>query len=585
MVARLVRLPETHVGGARGTEAPLELRGGGARAVLGSGQEGACRVPGECVSSAHCSLELDAAGLLWLTDSSTNGTYVDGETRRLKRGKQRELRHGSTFTLTRDGPAFRVEIVSGAAEGEAMAAAATATLTEPAVALPPPPPPTAAPAAGVAAEAVSDRAEREAYWTRRRALDSELGALCERMQSRLLGPAACLLLPPPNATPAAATAALAALRAWALAEAVAKRWRVLNAPLLVAACEAAAGDEAAAGVAREAFGAALASDKGQPLPQSAIVALSMAARKQWAHAVVEAEAAAEAAKGRTAAGTKGGGGAKGKVKAAAEAASLGEVASAVASAVAGSTAAAAAAAAAARAAVVLVLDERLASLPWECVPVLRALPVCRLPCAAFLPGCAEAADALHARGGGGAHGGDAFYVLNPSGELRRTHETFAADFARPPWRGVAGEPPERAVLEAELPARHLYVYCGHGDGGRYLGAEALQRLPRCAATMLMGCSSGALQQHGRLGPSGMALAYLHARCPALVANLWDVTDGDIDRLCKALLGHLGRGGSVLGALAAARGACRLPFLTGAAPVCYGVPLAFRPRDAPAPGER
>jgi hypothetical protein len=42
---------------------------------------------------------------------------------------------------------------------------------------------------------------------------------------------------------------------------------------------------------------------------------------------------------------------------------------------------------------------------------------------------------------------------------------------------------------------------------------------------------------------------------------------------------------VLGALAAARGACRLPFLTGAAPVCYGVPLAFRPRDAPAPGER
>jgi len=580
MVARLVRLPETRVGGARGTEAPLELRGGGARAVLGSGQEGACRVPGECVSSAHCSLELDAAGLLWLTDSSTNGTYVDGETRRLKRGKQRELRHDSTFTLTRDGPAFRVEIVSGAAEGEAMAAVSAATLTEPAVALPPPPPPSAAPAAGVAAEAVNDRAEREAYWTRRRALDSELGALCERMQSRLLGPAACLLLPPPTATPAAATAALAALRAWALAEAVAKRWRVLNAPLLVAACEAAAGDEAAAGVAREAFGAALASDKGQPLPQSAIVALSMAARKQWAHAVVEAEAAAEAAKGRTAAGTKGGGGAKGKVKAAAEAASLGEVASAVASAVAGSTAAAAAAAAAARAAVVLVLDERLASLPWECVPVLRALPVCRLPCAAFLPGCAEAADALHARGGGGAHGGDAFYVLNPSGELRRTHETFAADFARPPWRGVAGEPPERAVLEAELPARHLYVYCGHGDGGRYLGAEALQRLPRCAATMLMGCSSGALQQHGRLGPSGMALAYLHARCPALVANLWDVTDGDIDRLCKALLAHLGRGGSVLGALAAARGACRLPFLTGAAPVCYGVPLAFRPRDAP-----
>ena len=76
-------------------------------------------------------------------------------------------------------------------------------------------------------------------------------------------------------------------------------------------------------------------------------------------------------------------------------------------------------------------------------------------------------------------------------------------------------------------------------------AEQLQRLHGdCAATFLMGCSSGALRQHGGLAPSGTPLHYLHARCPALVANLWDVTDGEIDRLCDHLLDRCaGEGGA------------------------------------------
>lgn len=57
-----------------------------------------------------------------------------------------------------------------------------------------------------------------------------------------------------------------------------------------------------------------------------------------------------------------------------------------------------------------------------------------------------------------------------------------------------------------------------------------------------GCVVGSVGKHGhvstaqgRLPPCGMALNYLHARCPALVANLWDVTDGEIDRFTSALL--------------------------------------------------
>ena len=92
------------------------------------------------------------------------------------------------------------------------------------------------------------------------------------------------------------------------------------------------------------------------------------------------------------------------------------------------------------------------------------------------------------------------------------------------------------------------------------------------------CSSGALRAHGGLAPTGMALSYLHAKCPALVANLWDVTDGDIDRFCHALLTHAtDAGGSLPHAVVRARAACRLPYLTGAAAVCYGVPLNLLPR--------
>lgn len=93
----------------------------------------------------------------------------------------------------------------------------------------------------------------------------------------------------------------------------------------------------------------------------------------------------------------------------------------------------------------------------------------------------------------------------------------------------------------------------------------------------MGCSSGALPACGDFPPAGIALAYLAAGCPSVVANLWDVTDRDIDRFADALLRSWLDGAALPGAadvttgLEQARAACRLPALTGAAPVCYGLP--------------
>lgn len=146
----------------------------------------------------------------------------------------------------------------------------------------------------------------------------------------------------------------------------------------------------------------------------------------------------------------------------------------------------------------------------------------------------------------------------------------------------------------------------------------------------MGCSSGTLHCKGSYAPRGAPLSYLFAGSPAIIANLWDVSDKDIDRFSKTLLnswlqdnfqddnncskccqltqefesmsivpkenGRTRRQGTrwkklqqlndstkccscrqrrIASYLSEARQACRLPLLIGASPVCYGVPTIIR----------
>ena len=66
--------------------------------------------------------------------------------------------------------------------------------------------------------------------------------------------------------------------------------------------------------------------------------------------------------------------------------------------------------------------------------------------------------------------------------------------------------------------------------------------------------------------------------PALVGNLWDVTDKDIDRYTKALLDSITDPSksdwTLQDHVALTRTACDLRYLTGSAPVVYGLPVVF-----------
>jgi Peptidase family C50 len=91
----------------------------------------------------------------------------------------------------------------------------------------------------------------------------------------------------------------------------------------------------------------------------------------------------------------------------------------------------------------------------------------------------------------------------------------------------------------------------------------------------MGCSSGRLKSTGCFEPAGIVSGYLTAGSPAVVANLWDVTDRDIDRYCLALLrlfAEADEPASLAHAVAQARSECKLKHVIGYAPVCYGIPV-------------
>lgn len=163
----------------------------------------------------------------------------------------------------------------------------------------------------------------------------------------------------------------------------------------------------------------------------------------------------------------------------------------------------------------------------------------------------------------------------------------------------------------------VFRYFGHSGGEQYIKTSQIRQLGHCAVSLLLGCSSGSLKGCGEFDPTGNAMNYLLAGCPTLVANLWDVTDRDLDRFSKAVFSLWGldencRGRtpskgslqeqedeesmegveegdfeegamqsspgarlSIVEAVKEAREECRLKYLVGAASVVYGIPCFLK----------
>lgn len=82
------------------------------------------------------------------------------------------------------------------------------------------------------------------------------------------------------------------------------------------------------------------------------------------------------------------------------------------------------------------------------------------------------------------------------------------------------------------------------------------------------------------GPKGtVRLMFLFfTLSPAIVANLWDVTDKDIDRFSESLLKQWLDPDTYLSlpeVLSQSRRACKLKYLIGASPVLYGFPVHIK----------
>jgi separase len=248
----------------------------------------------------------------------------------------------------------------------------------------------------------------------------------------------------------------------------------------------------------------------------------------------------------------------------------------------------------------LVLDENLLVFPFEGLPCFGGKTICRLPSLAFaLAKLAEGSEErVNVRT---IKPEKTSYILDPESNLAGTKERLMpfieaiSDKYMDRWRGVVGEVPSVDFMEQVLSSEDgLLLYFGHGGGQQFFGRSKIEALGRrtgssISSVVLLGCGSGKLESVNKKNskstskvpihyePEGIALSYLLAGSPCVVGNLWDVTDHDIDRYAMALVSSIFEDPasgqkSIAKCVAESRTACKMRYIVGCAPVCYGFPV-------------
>ncbi|ORX84693.1 hypothetical protein BCR32DRAFT_230247 [Anaeromyces robustus] len=251
--------------------------------------------------------------------------------------------------------------------------------------------------------------------------------------------------------------------------------------------------------------------------------------------------------------------------------------------------------------IILIPDKQTEIIPWENLPILHDRPTSRILSLSLLrdrilfiknqdhhsPNSIDKyiIDANHST----------YYILNPGGDLMNTQNKFQDQFEnKTHWIGISGKEPTEEEYLNGLKNYQLLMYFGHGGGECYIKGRTIRNniKSKCAVTLLMGCSSGLLKTSGDYDPTGNSINYILGQSPALTANLWDVTDRDIDRLTQGLLEEWGiitekneendslyykldllfNDDNDNNTLVLARRRCKLKYLIGAATVIYGIPV-------------
>lgn len=230
-----------------------------------------------------------------------------------------------------------------------------------------------------------------------------------------------------------------------------------------------------------------------------------------------------------------------------------------------------------------------AFFPWESLSFLRGKSISRMPSVHSLLELLQKRKnrfSVSIEDNGGL-----FYMINPSGDLVRTENRFQPLFesiVSEKKSGIVAKRPSEEYFLSELLKSEVFVYLGHGGCEQYVKSSTLfkailsETKGSLPPSLLIGCSSGALQLNGYLEPNGNIYNWLICGSPMVVANLWDVTDKDIDLFSLSLLQKWGMlpgcktdNVNVCQAVSKSRGECTLKYLNGSAPIIYGLPLRLK----------
>lgn len=235
---------------------------------------------------------------------------------------------------------------------------------------------------------------------------------------------------------------------------------------------------------------------------------------------------------------------------------------------------------------VLILGDQCSQIPWESMSCLRGKSVSRMPSYNMVQDMLKKHH-QYLKIDEDEKSSSISYVVNPGMDLKRTESIFGPLFSSMKHAsGICGRVPTENELRSLIISSKVYVFMGHGGGEQYMrlssltkGLETERQGTTLPPALLMGCSSCAFESNGRLPTLSNVFEWLVRGSPAVVANLWDVTDKDIDSFTMELLQSWGllhneESMNLSDAVKESRNVCVLKYLNGAAPVVYGLPLYF-----------